>query len=169
MSDPPAALAEAFRVLQPGGALGATFPQNAAWYAPTAAAITRIPPEAGAPALPPFGTLTSSFDKTLSAEQRAAGVWVDPEYITARYREAGFVDVQVELHAMEMRCASAEEYVQKYAGMTRAMMRNMWGEEELAAVDPHFDAALLEAMKEMFGEGECVLPWGAYCVMGKKP
>ena len=166
MPDPPAALAESFRVLQPGGTLAATFWKTVGWYASTAAAVARIP---GAPAFPSYGALTSSFDKTLSADARAGGVWVDTEYIAARYREAGFVNVRVELHRTETRCASAEEYVRQYAGMTRTMMRNVWGEEVLGIVDPHFDAALLEVMKEMYGEGECVLPWEAYCVVGQKP
>ena len=84
-------------------------------------------------------------------------------------REAGFVDVRTELHANETRYATAEEYVQIFAGMTKMVAGNIWTEEQRALIMPRFDQALLEVLKEHFGEGEIVLKWEAYCVTAKVP
>ena len=151
------------RVLRPGGTVAFTIWKSVGWWASTAAAIARIP---GAPALPSFAAFSNKFD----VDYAPGGDWIDPAYFEARVREAGFApdSVRSELRENTTRNASAEEHVAVYAPMNRAMMGRFWNAEECARVTPHFDDALLGAVKEMYGDGEVVLKWEAYCITAKK-
>ena len=94
--------------------------------------------------------------------------WNNPAHIEARVRDAGFVDVRVELYAHETPNGAAEPYVKHHVPFMKNVFKNFWSEEEIAQVSPHFEAALLEATKEKYGDGEVVLQWEAYCVTAKK-
>ena len=95
--------------------------------------------------------------------------WTEPEYFEARVRDAGFENVRTELHSCETRYASAEEYVRVFGVFTLGVMGHAWTDEERARVAPHYEGALLAALKEQFGDGEVVVRWEAYCITAQVP
>ncbi|PIL26382.1 hypothetical protein GSI_12139 [Ganoderma sinense ZZ0214-1] len=166
--DPRAALSEIRRVLRPHGLAGFTIWKSVGWFDVARTAVERIP---GAPRFPTFQEFSASSAKAASpgAVRADCDQWIFPAFFEARIREAGFEDVRTVVRENRTRYEDAEACVRVFAPLMNFSLASMWSAEERERVEGQFRTALLEVVKERFGEGEVGLDWEAYCVSATVP
>ncbi|KAI0794181.1 S-adenosyl-L-methionine-dependent methyltransferase [Fomes fomentarius] len=153
-------LAEAFRVLQPGGIAGITIWKEVEWYPIVAEAIASIP---DAPPAPSYTDFARVF-----LENPGDDEWLEPAFFEAEIRKVGFADVKTVVHTNVLRLKHAEEYVELYATPTKMVLFCAFTEEQKAKVSPHFDEAVMKVLKAKFGNGEVALRLDVWGIVATK-
>ena len=161
--DPRAALAEIHRVLRPSGVAGFTIWKAVGWFDVVRAAVERIP---GGPPFPSFQQFSASFAKGGLPDHDQ---WIFPAFFEERMREAGFEDVRTVVRENRTTYEDAEVCVRTFTPLMNFAFATIWSAEERKTVEGHVEPAMLEVVKERFGDGEVALDWEAYCVTAKVP
>ncbi|WAO92705.1 Hypothetical protein NCS54_01022300 [Fusarium falciforme] len=155
--DPDAVLADAKRILKPGGIFGATtfHKSNVFWQPDMRSAFESFPFEA-------------PFLKEVKMQMHNQGDWTDPQWIEKHLKSQGFVDVQVTTNPGRYHIKNAEEYVLSFGMMLAWLMNAAWSEETRRQHPVEEVRELLRKHLEEKYEGKgWDVEWKVICTTGK--
>ena len=149
-------IAEAIRILQPGGILGlTTWHKEVGWITEVREAFKTFPFEA-------------PFD--LPLQTTAWGDWSDVNWVRKALEGRGLQDVKVEAFAFLSRSDSADYFVSIFGIMMDVIMNTCWS-EELRKQHPKEEVLKLlkEALEKKYGGEGWDVSWVALVASGRVP
>lgn len=135
-----AALAETFRILQPGGLAGFTTWSSIAWWPSLAVpALTQHIPEAPALPIP---------DSIFPAKG-----WEDPAAIWRKLADAGFQDIDVNQYSFTPHVRPVA-FAEACAALTKGLAKRFWSDDENSRYAEAIEPAYLTYLYDNFPDGK---------------
>lgn len=157
MPDSDAALKECFRILQPSGVCALSTWDTVGWIPDVRAAFATLP---GSPTFPDAETFYAAMGK---------GRWFEASFVAQKLVALGFVDVKVEVVRRTSQTKDAADFCEAFDSVTHFIMERFWNGEERRRCGPLAKQALLEHLRDKYGNGVIEMDWAAILATGRKP
>lgn len=136
-------VADAVRILRPGGTLAFSVPHadtgiNGGWVPDLRSGMEALP-------------FKTSFPNPMPVALHGKMQWVDPAGVEKELKEHGFENIQIETIEVVNEVRDAESFVADISGMIKWMINTYWTEEQRDNHAAGFNDFLIEHLKEKHG------------------